>query len=78
MGAAVLQRKLRDAGLDVAVTHAAIDDLPASAGIVIVHTSLEDRVRRQAPRAFVYAVDEFVRSAVYDRVVDDLRRSVRA
>jgi PTS system mannitol-specific IIC component len=78
VGAAVLERKLREAGLDVAVTHAAIDDLPASAGIVVVHTSLEERVRRQAPRAFVYAVDEFVRSAVYDRVVDDVRRSVRA
>jgi PTS system mannitol-specific IIC component len=77
VGAAVLQRRLREAGLDVPVTHAAIDELPASAGIVVVHSSLEDRVRRQAPRAFVYSVDEFIHTAVYDRLVDDVRRSER-
>jgi mannitol PTS system EIICBA or EIICB component len=78
LGAAVLQRKLRDAGLDVPVTHAAIGDLTAAAGIVVVHTSLEDRARRQAPRAAVYAVDDFVHSPTYDRLVDDVRRSGRA
>jgi PTS system mannitol-specific IIC component len=78
VGAAVLQRKLQEAGLDVPVTHASIDELPASPGIVVVHTGLEERVRRQAPRAFVYGVDEFVRSSVYDRLVEDVRRSLRA
>jgi PTS system mannitol-specific IIC component len=78
LGAAVLKRKLQDAGLDVPVTHAAIGDLAVSSRIVVVHTSLEDRVRRQAPRAAVYAVDDFVHSPAYDRLVDDVRRSRRA
>jgi PTS system mannitol-specific IIC component len=76
LGAAVLQRKLLDAGLETAVTHSAIAELPAAARIVVVHTSLEARVRRQAPEAVVYAVDDFVHSPIYDRLVDDVRRSV--
>jgi PTS system mannitol-specific IIC component len=78
LGSAVLQRKLKDAGIDVRVTHAAISELPASADIVVVHASLEDRVRRQAPDAVVFAVNDFVRSAAYDRLVEALRNQVRA
>jgi PTS system mannitol-specific IIC component len=78
LGSAVLQRKLKEAGIEVAVTHAAISELPASAAIVVVHASLVDRVRRQAPDAVVFAVDDFVRSAAYDRLVETLRNQVRA
>jgi PTS system mannitol-specific IIC component len=76
LGAAVLQRKLRDAGLDVAVTHAAIGELSASADIVVVHSSLEERARRQAPHAVIRTVDDFIRSAAYDDLVDALRGQV--
>jgi PTS system mannitol-specific IIC component len=74
IGATILGRKLRDAGLAVDVAHAAIDDLPASADIVIVHASLEARVRRAVPGAAVYPVDEFIHSPTYDALVDALRR----
>jgi PTS system mannitol-specific IIC component len=77
LGAAVLQRKLKDAGLDVAVSHAAISELPADADIVVVHTSLEQRVRREAPRAAVFTVDDFIQSGAYDSLVDALRPQVR-
>jgi PTS system mannitol-specific IIC component len=78
VGAAVLQQKLREAGLSTPVTHAAISELPASTRLVVVHSSLEDRVRRQAPSAVIYAVDDFVRSPTYDRLVDALKSEVRA
>jgi PTS system mannitol-specific IIC component len=78
LGAAALQRKLRDAGLQIEVTHAAIADVPRSAAIVVVHTSLEARVRRQAPDATVYAVDDFIHSPLYDELVDHVRRRVHA
>lgn len=78
VGAAILQRKLQAAGVDVRVTHAAIGDLTLSNDVVVVHTSLEDRVRRQVPHATVYTVDDFVQSPAYDRLVEDVRRSVRA
>lgn len=78
MGAAVLRRRLQDAGLDVPVTHAAIDELPPTADIVVVHTSLEERVRRHAPGVAVFVVDDFLRHASYDPLVETLRGQVRA
>jgi mannitol PTS system EIICBA or EIICB component len=78
IGATVLQRKLKECGLAATVTHAAIGDLQPSAQIIVVHTSLEERVRRQVPGAVVYVVDDFVHSPTYDRLIDDVRRSVRA
>ena len=75
IGASILRRKLRDAGVPAAVTHAAIGELPQGATIVVVHTSLADRARLAAPDAAVYAIDEFVGSPVYDAIVDALRTS---
>jgi mannitol PTS system EIICBA or EIICB component len=73
IGASILERKLRAAGLDVAVTHAAILELPATATMIVVHASLAERARQAVPAAVVYAVDDFVNSPVYDAIVDALR-----
>ena len=73
IGASVLERRLREAGVEGRVTHAAIDELPQDAAIVVVHASLQDRARRAAAGADVYAVDEFVNSPAYDAIVERLR-----
>jgi mannitol PTS system EIICBA or EIICB component len=73
IGASILARKLREADIDADVTHAAIAELPPGAGIVVVHASLEDRARRAAPRATVYAITDFVHSPAYDAIVEALR-----
>jgi PTS system mannitol-specific IIC component len=77
LGAAVLQRKLKEAGIVMPVTHAAINELSAGCGIVVVHTGLADRVRRQVPDAVVFTVDDFVRDASYDALVELLRAEVK-
>jgi len=69
MGQSILKRKLRQAGVDVAVDHAALSDLPPLPGIVVTHRSLAARVRELAPAAEVYAVDEFINPPVYDELV---------
>jgi mannitol PTS system EIICBA or EIICB component len=74
LGAAVLQRKLQEAGIDAPVTHAAIGELPDSADIVVVHASLEERVRRQVPHALIFVVDDFIRSAAYNNLIDLIGR----
>jgi PTS system mannitol-specific IIC component len=73
IGASVLARRLREANIDAGVTHAAIDELPQHAAILVVHASLEDRARRAAPHAEVYVVDDFIRSPAYDAIVEALR-----
>jgi mannitol PTS system EIICBA or EIICB component len=75
IGASVLARRLRDANIEASVTHAAIDEVPHDAAILVVHSSLEHRARRAAPQATIYAVDDFIRSPVYDAIIDALRPS---
>jgi PTS system mannitol-specific IIC component len=73
IGASVLARKLREAGVDANVTHAAIGELPRDTAILVVHTSLAEQARRAAPLAAVYTVDDFIRSPAYEAIVDALR-----
>jgi PTS system mannitol-specific IIC component len=73
IGASILARRLRDAGIDANVTHAAIGEVPPEASILVVHSTLAERARRASPHATVYAVDDFIQSPVYDAVVDALR-----
>ncbi|HEV3484767.1 MAG TPA: hypothetical protein VG106_05125, partial [Vicinamibacterales bacterium] len=75
IGAAILQRKLRDAGIDALVTHTAIAELPSDACCIVVHSSLAERARLAVPVASVYSVADFIQSPVYDTIVDALRRS---
>jgi PTS system mannitol-specific IIC component len=73
IGASILRRKLREAGVEATVAHAAIAELPADAALVVVHASLAERARAAAPRAVVYVVDEFIQSPVYDTMIDALQ-----
>ncbi len=69
VGAAVMRRKLEEARLNVPVEHSALSDLPANAQIAICQRSLAERVRQIAPRARVYAVDDYINAPAYDEVV---------
>jgi PTS system mannitol-specific IIC component len=78
MGQSILQRKLNEAGLDIRVEHAALSDLPPSAGIVVANRSLVHRLKELAPDARVYAVDQFIRTPVYDQIIEDLACASRS
>jgi PTS system mannitol-specific IIC component len=73
IGASVLARRLRESNIEANVSHAAIAELPADAEIVVVHASLEERARRIAPQATLYAVSDFIHSTAYDAIIDALR-----
>jgi PTS system mannitol-specific IIC component len=73
IGASILARRLREANIDANVSHAAIAELPPDAESVVVHASLEERARRAAPQATVYAVSDFIHSPAYDAIIDALR-----
>jgi len=72
MGASILRGKLKQAGIQREVRHSALSDLPASAGIVVLHRSLSSRAAEMAPEARIYALDECIRTPVYDRLIKDL------
>ena len=73
IGAAVLRRKLEQAGLKVPVEHCALSALPPDAQVAVCQRSLSERVRQIAPHARVYAVDDYINAPAYDEVVRSLR-----
>ncbi len=77
IGAAVLRRKLQGAHLDIPVSHAALSEMPAAAEVVVCQRSLVARVAQIAPEARVYAVDEYINSPAYEKIVGDLAPAAR-
>ena len=76
MGASILRGKVQKAGLSVTVTNSAINELPKDADLVITHSSLTGRARQVAPNAEHISVDDFLKSPVYDTLVQRLSGKV--
>ncbi|WP_068620925.1 PTS mannitol transporter subunit IICB [Paenibacillus tuaregi] len=74
MGASVLRKKLKAAGVDVAVTNTAISEIPKDADIVVTHQSLTDRARGQNPNAEHISIENFLKSPKYDELVERLKK----
>ena len=73
MGAGVLAKKIRDAGLlDINVTNMAINDLPTSVDIVITHKDLTERAKTFAPNAMHISLANFLDGQIYNDLVTNL------
>ncbi len=74
MGASVLKKKLQDAGRDdVEVKHASVSEIPANAQIVVTHSELADRARKNAPNARLITITNFMAAPEYDALVTELK-----
>lgn len=72
MGATTLNKKLKAAGLDIKVVHTAIEDVPSDAELIVTHTSLGNRVRKEHPNVEVVTINSFVGAPEYDQLVKKL------
>ncbi|MEX0422324.1 PTS mannitol transporter subunit IICBA [Providencia rettgeri] len=73
MGAGVLAKKVRDAGLlGISVTNMAINDLPDNVDIVITHKDLTQRAKTFAPNAMHISLTNFLDSQTYNDLVTNL------
>lgn len=73
MGASVLQKKLKQAGLtDITVTHIAVSELPAQCEVIVTHQSLLDRVKQKQPDVYYVAITDFLNAPEYQQLVDQL------
>lgn len=76
MGAAVLQKKLKAAGLeDIKVTHASVSEVPSDAQIVVCHTDLQERAKESAPQAKLITITNFMAAPEYDQLVNELKEA---
>lgn len=74
MGAGILNKKLKEAGLDIVVTNSAIDALPDDVDIVITQKTLMDRVMVKVPGKTVLAINNFMDSKFYDTLIEELSK----
>jgi PTS system mannitol-specific IIC component len=74
MGASILRKKIKEAGLQVAVSNTAINDIPGDADIIITHRTLTDRAKLKAPNAEHISIDNFLKSPEYDELVSRLSK----
>jgi PTS system mannitol-specific IIC component len=72
MGASILRKKMKDAGVGVTVTNTAISEIPEDADIVVTHKSLTDRAKIKAPNAEHISIDNFMKSPEYEDLVKRL------
>ncbi|SFG32224.1 PTS mannitol transporter subunit IICBA [Sporolactobacillus nakayamae] len=74
MGASLLRKKVKAAGLDVYVTNAAVSSIPSDAQIVVTQSELTPRARDKAPNAYHVSVDNFLSSPEYDLLLNQLSK----
>ncbi|MFB3165112.1 PTS mannitol transporter subunit IICBA [Neobacillus sp. 179-J 1A1 HS] len=73
MGASLLRKKVKEAGMGISVTNTAISNLPADAQIVITQEELTPRARNKVPNAYHISVDNFLSSPEYDKLISELK-----
>lgn len=78
MGASMLRKKVKDAGLDLEVANCAINDLPEDARLVITHQDLTLRAKKQVPNAMHLSLQNFLDNKFYDSLVADLKANLNA
>ena len=74
MGATVLKKKLKAAGLEIEVTHASVSDIPKEAQIVVTHQDLKERAVKSAPQAKLVTITNFMAAPEYDELVNELKQ----
>lgn len=77
MGAGMLRKKVKDAGLAIEVTNCAINDLPEDARLVITHQDLTLRAKKQVPNAMHLSLQNFLDNKFYDGLVSDLQAAAQ-
>lgn len=74
MGASLLRKKVKEAGIDVPVTNSSISNLTDEDGLLIItQKELAERASQKTPSAVHVSVDNFLNSPKYDEVIDRLK-----
>jgi PTS system mannitol-specific IIC component len=72
IGANLLKKRLKDAGLAVNVIHSPVNEIPAATDVVIAHEGLAGRARQAAPQAVVLSFRNFLANTASDKLLRQL------
>jgi PTS system mannitol-specific IIC component len=54
--------------------HCSLEDIPSDVQLVVTHKDLATRARKQAPKAEIVAIENYVGAPEYDQLVDRLKK----
>jgi PTS system mannitol-specific IIC component len=74
MGASLLRKKFKEAGIGITVVNSAISEIPQDADLIITHKSLTERARMQKPNAEHVSIDDFLKSPEYAVLVERFKK----
>lgn len=74
MGASILNKKMKEAGLDVQVSNSSINNLTEDIDIIITHKDLTPRAKSKIPNAHHISVDNFLGSPIYDEIIENIKK----
>jgi PTS system mannitol-specific IIC component len=72
MGANLLAKKVKSAGLNISVVNCAISKLPDDVDIVVTHKDLTESAKKEAEQAKHLSLTNFLDSKFYDRLIEEL------
>jgi PTS system mannitol-specific IIC component len=73
MGAALLRKKIKQAGLSVDVGNCSVDEIPSDAELVISQAKLTQRAKAAFPHLEHISIHSFVDSSFYDGIINRLK-----
>ncbi|CAM4156753.1 PTS sugar transporter subunit IIA [Paenibacillus alkaliterrae] len=73
MGAALLRKKLKQAGLSVEVGNCSVDEIPQDSDMVISQVQLTDRARKATPGLQHLSINTFMDAGFYDELILQLQ-----
>lgn len=73
MGASVLKKKVKAAGLDIDVTNRSISNLTEDIDIVITHKDLTERAKLKVTKPIHMSIENFMDGDFYDKLVEKLK-----
>lgn len=75
MGASVLRKKVKAAGLEIDVTNRSISNLTEDIDIVITHEDLTERAKAKVKNPIHLSIKNFMDGEFYDKLVNQLKNS---
>ncbi|SKA94104.1 PTS system D-mannitol-specific IIB component, Fru family /PTS system D-mannitol-specific IIC component, Fru family [Caloramator quimbayensis] len=73
MGESILKKKIKDAGLNIEVKHAAVNQIPQEAEVVFTQESLAQRAAQVVPNAKIVTIKNFLEQAAYDEFIKSIK-----
>ncbi|QCX32918.1 PTS mannitol transporter subunit IICB [Caloramator sp. E03] len=73
MGESILKKKIKDAGLEIEVKHAAVNQIPENADVVFTQESLAQRAAQVVPNAKIVKIKNFLDQSAYDEFIKSIK-----